>query len=113
MCIYFLVNVVRSNENMHNEGWIPTNCLESSLGDGSGDHHSQVHHHDVMTGHFRTLSEDNLYNETWYHGTISRVEAQRLLESGIAGSFLVRESESVPGGYSISLRANDTVYHYR
>ena len=36
-----------------------------------------------------------------------------LLDSGIHGSFLIRESESIPGSWSISLRDRDTVYHYR
>ena len=30
----------------------------------------------------------SLFEEPWYHGRITRVESQRLLESGIAGSFL-------------------------
>merc|ERR1719447_412630 len=51
------VNVVRSNENMHNEGWIPTNCLDSRAPvTDSGDHNSvhQSHHHEgSFTGHFR------------------------------------------------------------
>ena len=42
-------------------------------------------------------ASSSLFDQPWYHGPISRVESQRLLESGIAGSFLVRESESVQG----------------
>jgi abelson tyrosine-protein kinase 1 len=50
---------------------------------------------------------------SWYHGKITRSEAEQLLGSGINGSFLVRESETNPGQFSISLRHEGRVYHYR
>ncbi|XP_074594225.1 tyrosine-protein kinase Abl isoform X2 [Brevipalpus obovatus] len=50
---------------------------------------------------------------SWYHGSISREIAENLLSSGINGSFLVRESESLAGQKSISLRFDERVYHYR
>lgn len=49
----------------------------------------------------------------WYHGRISRNRAEYLLNSGINGSFLMRESESAPGQHSLSLRFDGRVYHYR
>ena len=49
----------------------------------------------------------------WYHGRVSRAEAERLLSSGIDGTFLVRESESSPGQLSVSLRSGQRVHHYR
>jgi hypothetical protein len=48
-----------------------------------------------------------------YHGKVSRSEAEYLLSSGINGSFLVRESETSPGLFSISVRHDGRVYHYR
>jgi len=56
---------------------------------------------------------DSLEKHSWYHGSVSRTEAEYRLSSGINGSFLVRESESKPGQYSISLRYDGRVYHYR
>jgi abelson tyrosine-protein kinase 1 len=56
---------------------------------------------------------NSLDKHTWYHGKVSRAEAEFLLNSGINGSFLVRESETTPGAYSISLRHEERVYHYR
>jgi len=56
---------------------------------------------------------DSLERHVWYHGPVSRGDAERLLSSGINGSFLVRESESSPGERSISLRFEGRVYHYR
>lgn len=51
--------------------------------------------------------------EPWYHGRIARTEAEFLLSNGIDGSFLVRESQSSPGEYSISMRYDGKVLHYR
>lgn len=48
----------------------------------------------------------------WYHGNISRSDAEQLLSCGINGSFLIRESESSPGQRTISLRCDGRVYHY-
>ncbi|EDQ92991.1 uncharacterized protein MONBRDRAFT_44322 [Monosiga brevicollis MX1] len=50
----------------------------------------------------------------WYHSNISRNTAEYLLKSGVDGSFLVRESLSSPGEYSITLRCDGKARtHYR
>lgn len=51
--------------------------------------------------------------ERWFHGHLSGREAERsLLEKGRNGSFLVRESQSKPGDFVLSVRAdNDKVTH--
>lgn len=56
---------------------------------------------------------DSLEKHSWFHGNITRAEAELSLGSGINGSFLLRESESKPGQFSISLRYDGRVYHYR
>jgi hypothetical protein len=56
---------------------------------------------------------DSLEKHSWFHGNITRAEAELSLSSGINGSFLVRESESKPGQFSISLRYDGRVFHYR
>ena len=56
---------------------------------------------------------DSLEKHSWFHGNITRAQAELSLSSGINGSFLVRESESKPGQYSISLRYDGRVFHYR
>lgn len=48
-----------------------------------------------------------------YHGKVSRNESEYILSSGINGSFLVRESETNIGQFSISVRHDGRVYHYR
>jgi len=51
--------------------------------------------------------------EDWFHGKIKRTDAEKtLLLGGHHGSFLIRESESKPGDYSLSVKEGDTVKHY-
>lgn len=40
----------------------------------------------------------------WYHGTLTRVEAENLLRDANEGVFLVRNSESAKHDYSLSLK---------
>ncbi|XP_014258399.1 tyrosine-protein phosphatase corkscrew isoform X3 [Cimex lectularius] len=50
--------------------------------------------------------------ERWFHGHLSGKEAEKLiLEKGKNGSFLVRESQSKPGDYVLSVRTEDRVTH--
>lgn len=50
--------------------------------------------------------------ERWFHGSLSGKEAEKLiLEKGKNGSFLVRESQSKPGDYVLSVRTDDKVTH--
>ncbi|KJH44171.1 SH2 domain protein [Dictyocaulus viviparus] len=56
---------------------------------------------------------NSLDKHSWYHGKISRSESEYILGCGINGSFLVRESETSIGQYSISVRNDGRVYHYR
>lgn len=50
--------------------------------------------------------------ERWFHGNLSGKEAEKLiLERGKSGSFLVRESQSKPGDFVLSVRTDDKVTH--
>eukprot|EP00128_Syssomonas_multiformis_P016763 Colp12_sorted_trinity150504_noHs@12380 len=56
----------------------------------------------------------SLAKEDWFHGRIKRGDAEKLLMSSQnVGTFLIRESESRPGDYSLSVRDVDSVKHYR
>jgi len=49
--------------------------------------------------------------ERWFHGHLTGKEADKLLNKGKNGSFLVRESQSKPGDYVLSVRIDERVTH--
>lgn len=51
----------------------------------------------------------------WFFGKIKRTDTEKkLLQFGNqTGTFLIRESESQPGNFSLSVREGDSVKHYR
>lgn len=53
--------------------------------------------------------------EPWYFRKIKRIEAEKrlLLPENTHGAYLIRDSESRPQEYSLSVRDKDTVKHYR
>ena len=55
-----------------------------------------------------------LYN-SWFFGAIKRIDAEKQLMwlFNDYGSFLVRESESTPGNYILSVRDTEKVRHYK
>lgn len=56
----------------------------------------------VLSSHFR-----------WFHGSISRDEAEHLLQPREDGLFLVRESTNFPGDYTLCVCFQGKVEHYR
>ncbi|KPI99672.1 SH2 domain-containing adapter protein B [Papilio xuthus] len=54
-----------------------------------------------------------LDRQGWYHGTLSRVEAEGLLRDANEGVFLVRNSESAKHDYSLSLKSTRGFMHMR
>jgi len=55
------------------------------------------------------------HTQRWYFGRINRVYAEKLLMMRFNhyGSYLVRESETTPGDFSLSIRDKERVRHYR
>uniref|UniRef100_A0A8D3C1A7 GRB2 related adaptor protein b n=1 Tax=Scophthalmus maximus TaxID=52904 RepID=A0A8D3C1A7_SCOMX len=55
----------------------------------------------------------SLLPHRWFAGRVSRLEAEQRLRWQDAGVFLVRESESAPGEFSVSVSYGDRVEHFR
>ncbi|PAA78416.1 hypothetical protein BOX15_Mlig018889g2 [Macrostomum lignano] len=49
----------------------------------------------------------------WYHGPLSRQDAEGLLKESNNGTFLIRESVNFPGDYTLCISHNGSVEHYR
>lgn len=49
----------------------------------------------------------------WFHGKITRDQAERLLSPPETGLFLVRESTNFPGDYTLCVSCDGKVEHYR
>ncbi len=65
------------------------------------------------TSFYSSLSVNNLSIFSWFHTNVTRHEAEKLLKDKHDGTFLVRESETTLGEYSLSLCYNGHVHHYR
>ncbi|XP_049575321.1 GRB2-related adapter protein-like isoform X2 [Syngnathus scovelli] len=55
----------------------------------------------------------SLLPHPWFAGRVSRLEAERRLHWRDSGMFVVRESESAPGEFSLSVSYGDRVEHFR
>ena len=49
---------------------------------------------------------------SWFHGKITREEAEKLLQPRSDGLFLVRESTNYPGDYTLCVCCASKVEHY-
>eukprot|EP00042_Codosiga_hollandica_P021547 m.75722 g.75722 ORF g.75722 m.75722 type:complete len:543 (+) comp50415_c0_seq1:286-1914(+) len=56
---------------------------------------------------------ESVESEEWFHGRIKRTLAEALLMACQHGQFLIRESESKEGEFSLSIREAEGVKHYR
>ncbi|XP_018411936.1 PREDICTED: breast cancer anti-estrogen resistance protein 3-like [Nanorana parkeri] len=57
------------------------------------------------------LSSEDLRSHAWYHGPLSRQEAEGLLQKD--GDFLIRDSLSSPGDYVLSCVSSKMVLHFK
>lgn len=58
--------------------------------------------------------EDTPAPNQWYHGKLDRAMAEeRLLEAGLKGGYLVRESDRKPGSYVLSFFSVTGITHFR
>ncbi|XP_018577851.1 uncharacterized protein LOC108916131 [Anoplophora glabripennis] len=67
-----------------------------------------------ITGSTETIDVNlPLEKQGWFHGSISRMEAENVLRVLREGSFLVRNSESIKHDYSLSLKSARGFMHMR
>ncbi|XP_034027663.1 tyrosine-protein kinase Srms [Thalassophryne amazonica] len=69
----------------------------------------------LIPANYVALLQDEFAKHKWYYGNINRMKAEKLLlaSQNKDGSFLVRISESHSDEYTISVRSEGKVYHYR
>lgn len=67
----------------------------------------------VPVAYLQKRTEVKLNTTPWFHGKITRDEAERLLQPPKDGLFLVRESTNFPGDYTLCVCFNNKVEHYR
>ncbi|KAJ9578194.1 hypothetical protein L9F63_005583, partial [Diploptera punctata] len=62
----------------------------------------------------RAIDRPHLVGKPWYYGTITRAQCDNLLnQHGHDGDFLIRDSETNMGDYSVSLKAPGRNKHFR
>lgn len=67
-----------------------------------------------VPSNYVTTMERGIESEPWFLGRLSRAEASAQLQiAKQEGCFLIRESETVPGEYTLSLSHGEGVRHYR
>lgn len=88
-CAGCQLRVIRYNAS---EEWCEARIegLGTNNGKSSSKSNSPVGAVGWVPSNYITLAE-SLNMHSWYHGAVSRAEAEYLLSSGINGSFLVRE----------------------
>ncbi|XP_017767819.1 PREDICTED: tyrosine-protein kinase CSK isoform X2 [Nicrophorus vespilloides] len=71
--------------------------------------------HDVNVNRVQSpIRTDVKFNSMpWFHGKISRDQAELLLQPRVDGLFLVRESTNFPGDYTLCVCFQNKVEHYR
>uniref|UniRef100_A0A669CWH2 Tyrosine-protein kinase n=1 Tax=Oreochromis niloticus TaxID=8128 RepID=A0A669CWH2_ORENI len=85
-------NWYRARNQVGREGTIPANYVQKREGVKSGGKLSLM---------------------PWFHGKITREQAERLLYPPETGLFLVRESTNYPGDYTLCVSCDGKVEHYR
>ncbi|XP_055375144.1 tyrosine-protein kinase CSK [Condylostylus longicornis] len=94
--------------------WNSTSSLSPTISNASSTS-SNTHLHGNSGGSQQAHKkcEVKLNAMPWFHGSISRDEAEHLLQPREDGLFLVRESTNFPGDYTLCVCYQGKVEHYR
>ena len=102
-------------------GLVPNNYLielsqyltQDRSGQGSNGNAGVVSSSGGVAANNSEMLED-IKRQPWYFGVISRADCDTLLtEKGMDGDFVIRESETNVGDYSVSLKATGRNKHFR
>ncbi|KAJ6222158.1 hypothetical protein RDWZM_000703 [Blomia tropicalis] len=98
-------------------GLVPKNYV-TVMGEGISNLESlnaDLNRLEMSTSLFNGSSnKTSVVNQIWYYGSISRGDCDKLLnEHGDNGDFLIRDSETNVGDYSVSLKAPTRNKHFR
>lgn len=66
----------------------------------------------IPANYVHKRGEVKLHAMPWFHGKMSRSEAEEQLASKEEGLFLIRESANFPGDYTLCICSQDKVEHY-
>lgn len=96
----------RSNSGQTGPAGNGSNNASSSVAASNNSNNGHSNHTDI--------NHEDIKGQPWYFGTISRAECDVILsEKGIDGDFVIRESETNVGDYSVSLKAPGRNKHFR
>ncbi|XP_037922668.1 tyrosine-protein kinase CSK isoform X2 [Hermetia illucens] len=95
------------NFDANGTAWNSTSSLSPTISNASSTSSSQQHQQQ------HRKCEVKLNAMPWFHGSISRDEAEHLLQPREDGLFLVRESTNFPGDYTLCVCFQGKVEHYR
>uniref|UniRef100_A0A914XLL4 Cytoplasmic protein n=1 Tax=Plectus sambesii TaxID=2011161 RepID=A0A914XLL4_9BILA len=96
-------------------GLVPTNYIEVLESPTSSEGPSPAFHNGGTNGQKAASSPPSgpYAHCAWYYGRLTREQSDALLDDrGTEGDFLVRDSESNPGDYSISLKGKGRNKHF-
>ncbi|KFO37196.1 cytoplasmic protein NCK2 [Fukomys damarensis] len=90
-------------------GLVPKNYV-MVLSDGPAPHPAPTSH----PGFSGPSASGHFAGREWYYGSVTRHQAECALnERGVEGDFLVRDSESSPSDFSVSLKASGKNKHFK
>ncbi|KAG7463421.1 hypothetical protein MATL_G00176350 [Megalops atlanticus] len=94
-------------------GLVPKNYVVV-LSDGPAPGGHSAGPHSPQVGHAGPSRSGKFAGKDWYYGNVTRHQAECALnERGVEGDFLVRDSESSPSDFSVSLKAPGKNKHFK
>ncbi|KAJ8246587.1 hypothetical protein GJAV_G00253100 [Gymnothorax javanicus] len=94
-------------------GLVPKNYVVV-LSDGPAPGGPDAGSHSPQLGHMGPSRTGKFAGKDWYYGNVTRHQAECALnERGVEGDFLVRDSESSPSDFSVSLKAPGKNKHFK